>query len=67
MSDCVLGFVDMLLPVLLELLKGLDPAKGDVHLRKHSHRVTHVTGLLLNILHLTSPPSVCGCLFLLKP
>ncbi|XP_026220160.1 protein CIP2A [Anabas testudineus] len=47
MSDCVLSFVDMLLPVLLGLLKGLDPAQGDSHLRKHCHRITHVTSLLL--------------------
>lgn len=53
MSDCVLSFVDMLLPVLLGLLKGLDPAQGDSKLRKHCHRVTHVTNLLLNILCLT--------------
>uniref|UniRef100_A0A4W6D7F6 Cellular inhibitor of PP2A n=1 Tax=Lates calcarifer TaxID=8187 RepID=A0A4W6D7F6_LATCA len=32
--DCVLSFVEMLLPVLLGLLKGLDPTKGDAHLRK---------------------------------
>lgn len=48
--DCVLSFVEMLLPVLLGLLKGLDPTKGDAHLRKHCHRITHVTSLLLNIL-----------------
>ncbi|KAK2859862.1 hypothetical protein Q5P01_004482 [Channa striata] len=53
MSDCVLSFVDMLLPVVLGLLKGLDPAEGDAHLRKHCQRVTHVTRLLLDILHLT--------------
>uniref|UniRef100_A0A4W6G4H0 Cellular inhibitor of PP2A n=1 Tax=Lates calcarifer TaxID=8187 RepID=A0A4W6G4H0_LATCA len=35
--DCVLSFVEMLLPVLLGLLKGLDPTKGDAHLRKHCH------------------------------
>ncbi|XP_054478981.1 protein CIP2A [Anoplopoma fimbria] len=46
-SECVLGFVEVLLPVLLELLRGLDPAQGDAHLRKHCHRVTHVTSLLL--------------------
>ncbi|XP_018534735.1 protein CIP2A isoform X1 [Lates calcarifer] len=45
--DCVLSFVEMLLPVLLGLLKGLDPTKGDAHLRKHCHRITHVTSLLL--------------------
>eukprot|EP00064_Thunnus_orientalis_P021937 superscaffoldBa00006982_g22108 len=59
-SECVLSFVEMLLPVLLGLLNGLDPAQGDAHLRKHCQRITHVTGLLLNILHMTR--SVC-CLF----
>ncbi|XP_051249323.1 protein CIP2A [Dicentrarchus labrax] len=46
-SDCVLSFIEMLLPVLLGLLRGLDPAQGDSHLRKHCHRITHVTSLLL--------------------
>ncbi|XP_039982183.1 protein CIP2A isoform X1 [Xiphias gladius] len=45
--ESVVSFVEMLLPVLLGLLKGLDPAKGDAHLRKHCHRITHVTSLLL--------------------
>ncbi|XP_047468227.1 protein CIP2A isoform X2 [Mugil cephalus] len=45
--DCMLSFVEMLLPTLLGLLKGLDPAQGDVHLRKHCQRITHVTSLLL--------------------
>lgn len=49
-SDGVLSFVEMLLPVLLGLLKSLDPAQGDAQLRKHCHRITHVTGLLLDIL-----------------
>ncbi|XP_035475720.2 protein CIP2A [Scophthalmus maximus] len=46
-ADRVLGFVEMLLPVLLGLLRGLDPAKGDAHLRQHCSRVTYVTSLLL--------------------
>ncbi|XP_070842405.1 protein CIP2A [Chaetodon trifascialis] len=46
-SDCVLSFIEMLLPVVLGLLKGLDPAQGDAHIRKHCHRITHVTSLLL--------------------
>ncbi|XP_037613613.1 protein CIP2A [Sebastes umbrosus] len=46
-SECVLSFVEVLLPVLLGLLRGLDPAQGDAHLRKHCHRITHVTSLLL--------------------
>uniref|UniRef100_A0A3B3IBP9 Cellular inhibitor of PP2A n=1 Tax=Oryzias latipes TaxID=8090 RepID=A0A3B3IBP9_ORYLA len=50
-SECALSFVEMLLPVLLGLLKSLDPAQGDAVLRKHCQRVTHVTNLLLNILH----------------
>ncbi|XP_026173440.1 protein CIP2A isoform X2 [Mastacembelus armatus] len=45
--DCVLSFVEVLLPVLLRLLKSLDPAKGDAELRKHCHRITRVTALLL--------------------
>ncbi|XP_074549045.1 protein CIP2A isoform X2 [Halichoeres trimaculatus] len=47
LSNSVLSFVEILLPVLLTLLKGLDPAAGDAHLRKHCHRITHVTSLLL--------------------
>uniref|UniRef100_A0A3B3VA72 Cellular inhibitor of PP2A n=1 Tax=Poecilia latipinna TaxID=48699 RepID=A0A3B3VA72_9TELE len=46
-SESTLSFVEMLLPVALGLLKGLDPAKGDAHLRKHCHRLTHVCTLLL--------------------
>ncbi|XP_028288114.1 protein CIP2A [Parambassis ranga] len=46
-SDWMLSFVEMLLPVLLELFKGLDPTQGDSHLQKHCHRITHVTSLLL--------------------
>ncbi|XP_042369909.1 protein CIP2A homolog [Plectropomus leopardus] len=46
-SECVLSFVEMLLPVLLGLLRGLDASQGDAHLRKHCHRITHVSSLLL--------------------
>ncbi|XP_056290606.1 protein CIP2A isoform X2 [Pseudoliparis swirei] len=47
-SECVLSFVEMALPVLLALLRGAGPpAQGDAHLRKHCHRVAHVTSLLL--------------------
>ncbi|XP_041817528.1 protein CIP2A [Chelmon rostratus] len=46
-SDCVLSFIEMLLPVLLGLLQGPDPAQGDAHIRKHCRRITHVTSLLL--------------------
>ncbi|XP_011486924.1 protein CIP2A [Oryzias latipes] len=48
-SECALSFVEMLLPVLLGLLKSLDPAQGDAVLRKHCQRVTHVTNLLLTL------------------
>lgn len=68
-SDCVLSFVEMLLPVLLGLLKAVDPAQGDAHLRKHCGRITHVISLLLNILYLTAPlccSCVCVFLFVLK-
>uniref|UniRef100_A0A665URU3 CIP2A N-terminal domain-containing protein n=1 Tax=Echeneis naucrates TaxID=173247 RepID=A0A665URU3_ECHNA len=44
------GFVELLVPVLVGLLKGLEPANGDAHLRRHCHRITHVTSLLLHIL-----------------
>lgn len=46
-NDCVLSYVEMLLPVLLDLLKGLDSAEGDGQLRKHCTRIMHVTSLLL--------------------
>lgn len=55
MSECVLSFVGGLLPPLLGLLRGLDPSLGDAHLRKHCHRVTHVTRLLLDILQHPRP------------
>uniref|UniRef100_A0A3Q1FU44 Cellular inhibitor of PP2A n=1 Tax=Acanthochromis polyacanthus TaxID=80966 RepID=A0A3Q1FU44_9TELE len=50
MPDSMLSFVEMLLPVLFELLKDLDPAQGDAHVRKHCHRITHVTTLTLPLL-----------------
>ncbi|CAL8401962.1 unnamed protein product [Gadus morhua 'NCC'] len=50
-SPCVLSFVEMLLPALLELLKGLRLAQGDAQLRRHCLRTTHVTHLLIHILH----------------
>ncbi|XP_030205146.1 protein CIP2A isoform X2 [Gadus morhua] len=46
-SPCVLSFVEMLLPALLELLKGLRLAQGDAQLRRHCLRTTHVTHLLI--------------------
>ncbi|KAM8822837.1 protein CIP2A [Spinachia spinachia] len=48
-SECVLSFVGGLLPPLLGLLSGFDPSLGDAHLRKHCHRVAHVTSLLLTL------------------
>lgn len=53
-SDCVLSFTEMLLPVLLGLLRSIDPAHGDAHLRKQCRRVAHVGDLLLDILSLSS-------------
>ncbi|XP_041669692.1 protein CIP2A isoform X2 [Cheilinus undulatus] len=47
LSDFVLSFIEMLLPVVLALLKGPDPARGDAHLKKFCHRIIHVTSLLL--------------------
>lgn len=49
-SDSVLSFIEMLLPVLLKLLRAVDPAEGDARLRKHCCRVTHVANVLLDIL-----------------
>uniref|UniRef100_A0AAV2L639 CIP2A N-terminal domain-containing protein n=1 Tax=Knipowitschia caucasica TaxID=637954 RepID=A0AAV2L639_KNICA len=46
-ADCVLSYVEMLLPVLLELLHGLRSAEGDAQLKKHCTRITLVTSLLL--------------------
>uniref|UniRef100_A0A674D1J2 Cellular inhibitor of PP2A n=1 Tax=Salmo trutta TaxID=8032 RepID=A0A674D1J2_SALTR len=50
-SVCVLGFVELLVPVVLDLLQGLDPAAPDSQLRTHCIRTTHTTSLLLNILY----------------
>ncbi|XP_074477822.1 protein CIP2A [Sebastes fasciatus] len=60
-SECVLSFVEVLLPVLLGLLRGLDPAQGDAHLRKHCHRITHVTSLLLILCAEDSTRSLVSC------
>uniref|UniRef100_A0A669D033 Cellular inhibitor of PP2A n=1 Tax=Oreochromis niloticus TaxID=8128 RepID=A0A669D033_ORENI len=56
MPDSTLSFVEMLLPVLLGLLKGLNLSQGDAHLGKHCLRISYVTSLLLNILHVTLQP-----------
>ncbi|TDG97584.1 hypothetical protein EPR50_G00227210 [Perca flavescens] len=61
-SECVLSFIEMLIPVLLGLLRGLNPPQGDAHIRKHCHRITHVSSLLLNILNLIEPMSAQLCL-----
>lgn len=53
-SDCVLSFTEMLLPVLLGLLSSIDPAHGDARLRKQCRRIARVSGLLLDILSLSS-------------
>ncbi|XP_055784362.1 protein CIP2A isoform X3 [Salvelinus fontinalis] len=55
-SVCVLGFVELLVPVVLDLLQGLDPAAPDSQLRTHCIRTTHTTSLLLM---LCSEDSVC--------
>ncbi|KAF7650719.1 hypothetical protein LDENG_00121420 [Lucifuga dentata] len=60
-SECVLSFVDMLLPVLLGLLKILDPAQRDAQLPKHCRHITHITSLLLDILDMSlTPPLLCA-------
>ncbi|XP_038133592.1 protein CIP2A homolog isoform X2 [Cyprinodon tularosa] len=48
-SESVLNFVEMLLPVVLGLLKGPVQEQGDAHLRKHFQRVTHISTLLLTL------------------
>ncbi|KAK7881255.1 hypothetical protein WMY93_029664 [Mugilogobius chulae] len=66
-AESVLCYVEMLLPVLLDLLRGLESAEGDAQLKKHCTRITHVTGLLLDILYklnvwlyAVSPPQLPG-------
>uniref|UniRef100_A0A3Q3C076 Cellular inhibitor of PP2A n=1 Tax=Haplochromis burtoni TaxID=8153 RepID=A0A3Q3C076_HAPBU len=48
--DSTLSFVEMLLPTLLGLLKGLNLSQGDAHLRKHCLRISYVTTLTLPLL-----------------
>uniref|UniRef100_A0AAX7VGA9 CIP2A N-terminal domain-containing protein n=1 Tax=Astatotilapia calliptera TaxID=8154 RepID=A0AAX7VGA9_ASTCA len=50
MPDSTLSFVEMLLPTLLGLLKGLNLSQGDAHLRKHCLRISYVTTLTLPLL-----------------
>ncbi|XP_013883240.1 protein CIP2A homolog [Austrofundulus limnaeus] len=47
MSESTLSFTEMLLPVLLGLLKDVNPTQGDAQLRKHCRLVTHTSSLLL--------------------
>ena len=54
MPGCVLSFVEMLLPVVLGLLKGVDASQGDAQLRKRCVLFSHVNDLLLDILHIMS-------------
>uniref|UniRef100_A0A8C7D2D4 Cellular inhibitor of PP2A n=1 Tax=Oncorhynchus kisutch TaxID=8019 RepID=A0A8C7D2D4_ONCKI len=61
-SVCVLGFVELLIPVVLDLLQGLDPAAPDSQLRTHCIRTTHTTSLLLNILYVCNMVvNTCVC------
>ncbi|XP_068160632.1 protein CIP2A isoform X2 [Antennarius striatus] len=46
-SEAVLNFVQMLLPVLLGLLTAVDPLQSEAQLTTHCLRVTLVAGLLL--------------------
>ncbi|XP_010888396.1 protein CIP2A isoform X3 [Esox lucius] len=48
-SVCVLGFVELLVPVVLGLLQRPDPAAPESQLRTHSSRITHATCLLLTL------------------
>ncbi|XP_029384753.1 protein CIP2A isoform X2 [Echeneis naucrates] len=59
--NCVFSFVELLVPVLVGLLKGLEPANGDAHLRRHCHRITHVTSLLLLLCTDDSTRSFVSC------
>lgn len=64
----MLSFVEMLLPVLLGLLKAVNPAQGDANFRKHCRRLTRVTRLLLDILYRTvSAACVSVFMFALRP
>lgn len=62
MSDCVLSFTEMLLPVVLGLPKCIDPALGEAELRRQCRRVARVSRLLLHILSLS-----CLCSFSGRP
>lgn len=49
--DSTESFVEMLLPVLLDFVKSLDPPpQGEAQLRQHCECVTHVNSVLLDIL-----------------
>ncbi|XP_019745103.1 protein CIP2A isoform X1 [Hippocampus comes] len=48
MPDSTESFVEMLLPVLLDFVKGLDPpSQGEAQLRQHCECVTHINSVLL--------------------
>uniref|UniRef100_H3CIG6 Cellular inhibitor of PP2A n=1 Tax=Tetraodon nigroviridis TaxID=99883 RepID=H3CIG6_TETNG len=59
-SDCVLSFTQMLLPVLLGFPKSIDPAQGDAHLRKQCRRIAGVSSLLLHILSALTLSLLCA-------
>ncbi|XP_039472905.1 protein CIP2A [Oreochromis aureus] len=61
MPDSTLSFVEMLLPVLLGLLKGLNLSQGDAHLRKHCLRISYVTSLLLILCSEDTTRSLVSC------
>ncbi|XP_056155685.1 protein CIP2A [Lampris incognitus] len=60
-SGYVLGFVEMLLPVVLELLKQVDSTQGDAQLRGHCIRVIHITDLLLVVCGEDSTRCLVAC------
>ncbi|XP_063340583.1 protein CIP2A [Pelmatolapia mariae] len=59
--DSTLSFVEMLLPTLLGLLKGLNLSQGDAHLRKHCLRISYVTSLLLILCTEDATRSLVSC------
>lgn len=60
-ARCVLSFVEVLLPKVLELLEVVDLAEGDVRLRRRCGRITHAASLLLDILPLARTSSIDCC------
>ncbi|XP_061660823.1 protein CIP2A isoform X2 [Syngnathoides biaculeatus] len=47
MPEGVHVFLEMLLPVILDFVKGLDVPANDAHLRQHCERIIHVNRVLL--------------------